>query len=71
MIGRLESDGSRFIAKVADGDDELLALLQTGDELVGQRIYVAAVGDGNRVGMSRDTATQRVSEAHVAVTGAG
>jgi acetyl-CoA C-acetyltransferase len=72
VIGPLESDGSRFIAKVADGDDELLALLQTGDELVGQRIYVAAVGDGNRVGMSRDTATQqRVSEAHVTVTGAG
>ena len=64
VIGRLESDGSRFIAKVADGDDELLALLQTGDEPVGQRIYVTAVGDGNRVGMSRCPAAQRISGAH-------
>jgi acetyl-CoA C-acetyltransferase len=64
VIGRLESDGSRFVAKVADGDDELLALLHTGDEPVGQRIDVTAVGGGNRVGMSRGPAAQRVSEAH-------
>jgi acetyl-CoA C-acetyltransferase len=69
VIGRLESDGSRFIAKVADGDDELLALLQTGDEPVGQRIYVSAFGDGNHVGMRRPAA-RRVSEAHVGVGGA-
>ena len=64
VIGRLESDGSRFIAKVADGDDELLALLQTGDEPVGQRIHVTAVGEGNRVGVSRGPAAQRISGAH-------
>ena len=69
VIGRLESDGSRFIAKVADGDDELLALLQTGDEPVGQRIYVTAIGDGNRVGM-RGPVGRRVSEADVGVGGA-
>ena len=63
VIGRLESDGSRFVAKVADGDDELLALLQTGDEPVGQRIYVTAIGDGNRVGM-RGLAAQRISGEH-------
>jgi acetyl-CoA C-acetyltransferase len=69
VIGRLESDGSRFIAKVADGDDELLALLQTGDEPVGQPIYVTAIGDGNRVGM-RGPVRRRVSEADVGVGGA-
>jgi acetyl-CoA C-acetyltransferase len=67
VIGRLESDGSRFVAKVADGDDELLAVLQTGDEPVGQRIYVTTVGDGNRVGISRGAAAQGVSEAQVGV----
>jgi acetyl-CoA C-acetyltransferase len=70
VIGRLESDGSRFIAKVADGDDVLLAVLQTGDEPVGQRIYVTAAGDGNRVAM-RGPAARRVSEAHVGVAGGG
>jgi acetyl-CoA C-acetyltransferase len=49
---------------MADGDDELLALLHTGDEPVGQRIDVTAVGGGNRVGMSRGPAAQRVSEGH-------
>jgi acetyl-CoA C-acetyltransferase len=69
VVGRLESDGSRFVARVADGDDELLALLQTTDEPVGQRIYVTAVGGGNRVGM-RGPARRRVSQAHVGVAGA-
>jgi acetyl-CoA C-acetyltransferase len=69
VIGRLESEGSRFVAKVADGDDELLALLRTGDEPVGQRIYVTAGGDGNRVRM-RGPAERRVSQAPAAAPGA-
>jgi acetyl-CoA C-acetyltransferase len=69
VIGRLESEGSRFVAKVADGDDELLALLRTGDEPVGQRIHVTAGGDGNRVRM-RGPAARRVSEAPAAAPGA-
>jgi acetyl-CoA C-acetyltransferase len=60
---------ARFVAKVADGNDELQTVLQTGDEPVGQPIYVTAAGDGNRVAM-RGPAAQRVSEAHVDVAGA-
>jgi acetyl-CoA C-acetyltransferase len=67
VIGRLESDGSRFVARAADGDQELLALLQTGDEPVGQRIYVTAANDGNRVGMSRGYPVQHVSRPHFGV----
>jgi acetyl-CoA C-acetyltransferase len=69
VVGRLESDGSRFVAKATDGDDELLAVLQTGDEPVGQRVYVSAVAEGNRVA-TRGPAAQRVSDAHVGVVGA-
>jgi acetyl-CoA C-acetyltransferase len=66
VIGRLESDGSRFVARASD-DDRLFALLQSADEPVGQRIYVTAAGDGNRVGMSRGHTAQHVSRPHVGV----
>jgi acetyl-CoA C-acetyltransferase len=67
VIGRLESDGSRFVARAHDGDNELLALLQTGHQPVGQRVYVTAASDGNRVGMSRGHTAQYVSRPHVDV----
>ena len=46
VIGRLEADGRRFIAR---GDDPaLLELLSTG-EPVGRRVYARSFGAGNRV----------------------
>jgi acetyl-CoA C-acetyltransferase len=52
VIGRLESDGARFLAQVPPGDHELMTLLETGDEPVGQRVFVTAHGYGNRVTLS-------------------
>ena len=49
VIGRLDRDDSRFLAQVASGDDELLGLLDSADEPIGQRFYVTALGVGNRV----------------------
>ena len=51
VVGRLEASGSRFVAK---GDDpELLALLTTAQEPVGQAVYVRSFGTGNRVTTTR------------------
>ena len=58
VIGRLERDESRFLAQVASGDDELLELLGSSDEPIGQRVYVTALGVGNRVTGSEDKAAQ-------------
>lgn len=47
VVGRLDADGSRFMAK---GDDpELLDLLTAAKEPVGQPVYVRSFGPGNRV----------------------
>jgi acetyl-CoA C-acetyltransferase len=56
VIGRLAASGGRFIAQVAAGDDELMALLQTADNPIGQSVYVTAHGSGNRVTMSESKA---------------
>jgi len=48
IIGRLDVDGRRFIAKVATGEDELMDLLEHTDQPIGQRIHVTAHGYGNR-----------------------
>ncbi|MEU3169822.1 acetyl-CoA acetyltransferase [Streptosporangium sp. NPDC006930] len=48
VIGRLEADGRRFLAKTADGDEETLALLGDG-EPVGRRVHVRSFDAGNRV----------------------
>ncbi|MGW2572122.1 acetyl-CoA acetyltransferase [Streptomyces sp. NPDC001537] len=58
VVGRLE-DGRRFLAQAADGDDELLDLLATGDP-AGTRIYVRSFGFGNRVAVSE----ARMEELH-------
>ncbi|MGJ6966691.1 acetyl-CoA acetyltransferase [Streptosporangium sp. G11] len=48
VIGRLEADGRRFLARTADGDEGTLALL--GDaEPVGRRVHVRSFDVGNRV----------------------
>jgi len=49
VIGRLEEGGGRFLAQVALEDEDLLTLLEKGDEPIGQRVYVTAFGYGNRV----------------------
>ncbi|GAA1912746.1 hypothetical protein GCM10009837_41750 [Streptomyces durmitorensis] len=48
VIGRLEADGRRFVARAADGDKALLDLLSTG-EPSGTRVYARSFGTGNRV----------------------
>jgi acetyl-CoA C-acetyltransferase len=67
VIGRLKSDDSRFVAKVVEGDDELLGMLQDADEPVGQPIYVSALDAGNRVGMSRRRIAHDASQGPVGV----
>lgn len=53
VIGRLDADGRRFIAK--GDDDGLLDLLTTG-EPVGARVYVRSSGTENRVTTARPSA---------------
>lgn len=48
VIGRLEADDRRFSAMTADGDEEMLDRLGTG-EPIGTRAYVRSFGAGNRV----------------------
>ena len=51
VIGRLRRDGRRFIAR---GDDpDLLDLLTTAKEPIGQPVYVRSSGAGNRVTTTR------------------
>jgi acetyl-CoA C-acetyltransferase len=53
VIGRLDRDGRRFIARTDDRDTGVLALLSEG-EPVGERVYARSFGFGNRVTI-RDT----------------
>jgi acetyl-CoA C-acetyltransferase len=48
VIGRLDRDGRRFIARADDRDTGVLALLAEG-EPAGERVYVRSFGFGNRV----------------------
>ncbi|KZS52868.1 acetyl-CoA acetyltransferase [Mycobacterium kansasii] len=54
VVGRLESDGRRFLANAVEADEELIAMLETADQPVGQRVYVKAFGYGNRVALTKD-----------------
>jgi acetyl-CoA C-acetyltransferase len=49
VIGRLQADGRRFIARGHDGDPALIDLLATAPEPVGQPVYVRSSEAGNRV----------------------
>src|SRR5215472_4421316 len=51
VIGRLDRDGRRFIARTDDRDTGVLALLSEG-EPIGERVYVRSFGFGNRVTVS-------------------
>jgi acetyl-CoA C-acetyltransferase len=57
VIGRLE-DGRRFIAQVAEDDDDLIDALATDEHPVGKRVFVTARGVGNRVTSSEATAAR-------------
>jgi acetyl-CoA C-acetyltransferase len=48
VIGRLDADGRRFVARGDDRDGELLGLLTT-PEPIGQPVFVRSFGFGNRV----------------------
>lgn len=58
VIGRLERNDSRFLALVAPEDTELLELLDGSHEPIGQRVYVTALGVGNRVTGTEQKAAQ-------------
>jgi acetyl-CoA C-acetyltransferase len=48
VVGRLDRDGRRFVARTDDRDTGVVALLAAG-EPVGERVYVRSFGFGNRV----------------------
>ena len=52
VIGRLEEDGRRFVARGEDHDEELLGLL-AGEQAAGERVFVRSAEAGNRVTTSR------------------
>ncbi|MBV9203898.1 MAG: enoyl-CoA hydratase/isomerase family protein [Actinobacteria bacterium] len=52
VIGRLDADGRRFVARGDDRDKELLDLL-TSAEPIGTQVYVRSFGFGNRVAATR------------------
>jgi acetyl-CoA C-acetyltransferase len=54
VIGRLDTDGSRFMARGDDRDDGLTGLLSTAPEPIGARVYVRSFGFGNRVTTSEE-----------------
>jgi acetyl-CoA C-acetyltransferase len=50
VIGRLEQDGRRFVARADDRDASLVSLLSSAErEPVGERVYVRSFSFGNRV----------------------
>jgi acetyl-CoA C-acetyltransferase len=51
IIGRLDRDGRRFVARADDRDTAILDLLAAG-EPVGERVYVRSFGFGNRVAIT-------------------
>lgn len=56
VIGRLESDGRRFLAQTIEGDNDVVSVLQGNEEPLGQRVYVRSFGYGNRVALTRERA---------------
>lgn len=51
VVGRLDADGRRFLARVPDGDTETLDLL--AGEPAGAAVYARSFGYGNRVSTTR------------------
>lgn len=57
VVGRLESDGSRFLATTAKGDEETVRELEKTEPL-GRRVFVRSFGFGNRVTFSEQRMTE-------------
>ena len=53
VIGRLDGDGRRFVARGDDRDPGLTELLLTAPEPIGERVYVRSFGFGNRATRTR------------------
>ncbi len=54
VVGRLEADGRRFLARA--GDDDTLGLLSAAEQPVGERVYVRCADAVNRVTLTAATA---------------
>jgi acetyl-CoA C-acetyltransferase len=52
VIGRLDADGRRFVARGDDQDADLLDLLGSAAQPIGERVYARSSGFGNRVTLS-------------------
>ena len=52
VIGRLDADGRRFVARADDRDASLTDLLSAAPEPIGEQVYVRSFGFGNRVTIS-------------------
>jgi acetyl-CoA C-acetyltransferase len=52
VIGRLDADGRRFIARGDDRDLALAELLATAPEPVGERVHVRSSAAGNQVAVA-------------------
>ncbi|MGH3393563.1 MAG: acetyl-CoA acetyltransferase [Streptosporangiaceae bacterium] len=52
VVGRLEGDNRRFVARGEDHDEELLGLL-AGEQPAGEKVFVRSAEAGNRVTTSR------------------
>jgi acetyl-CoA C-acetyltransferase len=57
VIGRLDADGRRFVARGDDRDESLIDLLTTG-EPIGEKVYVKSFGFGNRVTTGKERMTE-------------
>ncbi|ALJ21723.1 acetyl-CoA acetyltransferase [Microbacterium sp. No. 7] len=55
VIGRLEKTGERFVAMGLEGDDEIVALLES-EQPIGRRVWALSTGPGNRVTTSPERA---------------
>jgi acetyl-CoA C-acetyltransferase len=53
VVGRLDADGRRFVAQADERDGDLLTLLGSADEPVGERVYARSLAFGNRVTITR------------------
>ena len=53
VVGRLGAGGRRFVARSDDRDGDLLALLSSADEPIGERVYARSFEFGNRVTTTR------------------
>jgi acetyl-CoA C-acetyltransferase len=52
VIGRLDAGGRRFVARGDDRDADLLDLLSSAAQPIGERVYVRSCGPRNRVTLS-------------------